>query len=82
MHTQGLARKMWTAISQAKQLEKTHHIGQGGKWQMVWAMEPNESLENYIIFIRLSHVGRFGGTSQNPLLQEAFKAKVSFIGCV
>lgn len=25
-------------------------MGQGGKWQMVWAMEPNESFENYIIF--------------------------------
>jgi len=32
MHTQGLAQKMWTAISQMKQLEKTHHDGTG--WKM------------------------------------------------
>lgn len=32
MHTQGLARKMWTATSQVKQPEKTHHIGTG--WKM------------------------------------------------
>lgn len=80
MHTRGLARKMWKAISQMKRRGQTHRIGTG--WKVGNAIDNRTEWSPWGLyhFHQPESLRETGRTSPNLLLKKPQRGSGSFIG--